>query len=108
MEVSLVEIGILVSILGGLSLMWHRISKEKETVAAWRATTDQRIVRLEEGKDKIFEKIGDVERKIDEHIVQCASDKATLTTQIDGIVTSVLRIEGKLDKMDSRLGKLEK
>ena len=107
MEISLVEIGLLVSVVGALSLMWHRITKEKEAVAAWRATTEARLSRLEEGKDKLFEKLDGVDRKLDEHTVQCATDKATLTTQMDALTTGILRIEGKLDKIETRLGRLE-
>ena len=52
-----------------------------------------------EGKDKLFEKLEGVDRKLDEHTIQCATDKATLTTQMDALTTGILRIEGKLDRL---------
>ena len=98
MEFTLPEIVGFVSLFGMLSLIWHRQSKEKETVAAWRATTDQRVDRLEEGKDKLFEKIDEVNKKMDAHILQCATDKGEMKAQMDAVVTSIMRIEGLLAK----------
>ena len=105
MEVDLQIVSTVVGILGGLSLLWWRITKEKEAVTEWRAKMDMRVERLEDGKDRLFDKMDTIEEKLDGHVVACAKDKAetnakldAMAARVDALVAAVQRVEDKLEE----------
>ena len=82
MELTIAEIGALVGIAGGLSVLWVRLT----SIVKWRAETDQRLIRLEEGKDNIFLELKEIRKEIHDHIVQCAADKGETHAKLDALL----------------------
>ena len=67
-------------------------------IIAWRTRIEERVKRLEEGKEQIFAKLDNLTAKMDEHIVQCAKSGGETKAQLDALTSSIMRIEGALTR----------
>ena len=89
MELTIAEIAALVGIAGGLSVLWMRLGN----VIRWRATVDAELARLTENKERLYSKFDDVfaelkeiKQALQDHVVECARDKAELHTKLDVLI----------------------
>ena len=61
MEFTIGELSAIVAIIGGIVMLYLKLIP----IAQWRATTDAKIERLEEGKGNLFDKLEALDRKIE-------------------------------------------
>lgn len=91
MEFTLAELATIATMVGAVSLMWHRVSKARADVASWRSATDLRIDRLEENKERLFDKLDRIEGKLDQHMMDCTKDKTSIEQAVRSLEQAVLQ-----------------
>ena len=104
----------------GLAMLYVTIRRDKaaETaakvkaeadLAKWRMGIEKDVERLKEGKDRLWGGLDEIKDRLDAHERGCAKHRTEaaehrgeVNTKLDALATCLLRIEGRLDKLERK------